>query len=354
MGKPTRPAPNGFVRIARKVYNPIGFSKGCNFILFFIFAFAMFIFSLWNTPKINYNTYCMEDGEMKGECFWYEKIALQKVAIIMHLAAILPAGALVCFQFVPVLRHKAMLFHRINGYLVIALSIIGAIGGVIISRHSFGGGLDTQTFAGVATIAFLVSMLIAYINIKRLQIEQHRAWMLRAWFYASSIITTRFVLIIGVSILTYAGYHTARSCEEVAFAMPDQNSTLELFPDCEVYFSGEDPDKWVAVSAKFAANARAGVEVQAILGVMFGPACWIGFIIHAVGIELYLHLTPAEHERLRQISYQRQVKAGMRHPGSAGLTADRLGDAAKWSPRDAPDGMEMDDTSSASLPTTTR
>jgi hypothetical protein len=43
-----------------------------------------------------------------------------------------------------------------------------------------------------------------------------------------------------------------------------------------------------------------------------------------------LHLTPREAERLRQVSYARQLEAGMRSPGSAGLTADRLGDAKPW------------------------
>lgn len=43
-----------------------------------------------------------------------------------------------------------------------------------------------------------------------------------------------------------------------------------------------------------------------------------------------LHLTPREAERLRQVSYTRQLEAGMQNPGSAGLTADRFGDAKPW------------------------
>ena len=45
-----------------------------------------------------------------------------------------------------------------------------------------------------------------------------------------------------------------------------------------------------------------------------------------------LHLTPREAERLRNVSYQRQVEAGMKNPGNAGLTAQRLGDANPWTP----------------------
>lgn len=50
-------------------------------------------------------------------------------------------------------------------------------------------------------------------------------------------------------------------------------------------------------------------------------------------IDLQLHLTPRETERLRNVSYQRQLQAGMRNPGSAGLTADRFGDANPWMPK---------------------
>jgi hypothetical protein len=36
---------------------------------------------------------------------------------------------------------------------------------------------------------------------------------------------------------------------------------------------------------------------------------------------LQLHLTPKESERLRQVSYERQVEAGFKNAGHAGLVA---------------------------------
>lgn len=48
---------------------------------------------------------------------------------------------------------------------------------------------------------------------------------------------------------------------------------------------------------------------------------------------MQLKLTPAESERLRNVSYQRQLEAGMKNPGRAGLTVDRFGDSEKWSPK---------------------
>lgn len=45
---------------------------------------------------------------------------------------------------------------------------------------------------------------------------------------------------------------------------------------------------------------------------------------------MQLRLTPREAGRLRKVSYARQLEAGIANAGSAGLTADRLGDSDKW------------------------
>jgi hypothetical protein len=46
-----------------------------------------------------------------------------------------------------------------------------------------------------------------------------------------------------------------------------------------------------------------------------------------------LRLTPRETQRLRQVSYEKQLEAGMKNPGYAGLTAERIGDADPWIPK---------------------
>jgi uncharacterized membrane protein len=184
-----RPPANGFVRVARKVYNPIGFAKGYNFVLWFIFAGALMGFTLSRLPYLGFHgVFCGPDQSASlhaapGECWYYLRGNYETVGIILHLSGILPAAFLAFFQFVPVIRHKLILLHRINGYIVILLSLAGTAGALLITRHAFGGGLDTQMAIGLLAIMFVGSLVMAYINIKRLQIEQHRAWMLRAWFY---------------------------------------------------------------------------------------------------------------------------------------------------------------------------
>lgn len=189
MGKYSKPAPNGFVAVARKVYHPLHFTKGYNFVFFFICAGALMGFSLARFMYLNINTYFCNPqhlgGAAPGECYYYsgEGGMRYRIGILLHLAGILPAALLACFQFVPIIRHKLLLVHRIDGYLVIILSFVATAGVFMIADKAFGGDLSLQTVTGLASIMFLTSIILSYINIKRLQIEQHRAWMLRAWAY---------------------------------------------------------------------------------------------------------------------------------------------------------------------------
>ncbi|KAF2194588.1 hypothetical protein K469DRAFT_706051 [Zopfia rhizophila CBS 207.26] len=189
MSEPTQqPSPNTFTRGARKIISPLGFRKGYNFVLFFIFAGAFVGFILARFQYLSlHGVLCNPDitgsnTAGPGECYYYLRNPY-KVGILLHLGCVLPAGFLVVFQFLPVIRHKLILFHRLNGYLVLLLFLISTVGAFMIARHAFGGGLDVQSAVGVLGIMCVVSMALAYINIKRLQIEQHRAWMLRGWFY---------------------------------------------------------------------------------------------------------------------------------------------------------------------------
>lgn len=186
MMTPTSPARDRFVRTVRRIYNPIGFSKGYNFVLWFVFGGALLGFSLSRLMYLNVDgilcskTPSHRAGAVPGECYYY-KSGAGRAGIIMHLGGILPASILVILQFIPAIRHKMLLFHRINGYGVILLAIVGVVGAFMIARNSFGGGLDVQTHIGLSGLIFVSCLALSYYNIKRLQIEQHRAWMLRGW-----------------------------------------------------------------------------------------------------------------------------------------------------------------------------
>ena len=93
------------------------------------------------------------------------------------------AGLLVVLQFTPAIRQKWRLVHRINGYIILLLALIANAGAIMIAREAFGGTLATQSWVGALFILTTVGLGLAIYNIKMLQIDQHRAWMLRTWFY---------------------------------------------------------------------------------------------------------------------------------------------------------------------------
>ncbi|KAM0304523.1 hypothetical protein ACHAPM_002622 [Fusarium culmorum] len=330
MAAPTRPPANAFVTKVRKFYNPIGFSKGYNFVLWFIFAGAMLGFSLARMMFLDYTgVYCNPNnqggGAGPGECFSYKSKVVYQIGIKLHLYTIIPASLLVVFQFVPLIRYKALIVHRMNGYIVIILAVIGTMGAIMIAPVAFGGSLMIRGWVGTVAIMFVGSLALAIWNIKTLQLEQHRAWMLRAWFYAGSIITIRLIMILSALIMSKnPSFRQPMQCDKVATFYDDAESLVAKYPTCQ------DSDAWVAVQGDMGGESAENVSAALSLG--FSLAVWMALAIHAIGVEVYLQLTPAETERLRKVSYQRQLERGFKNPGSSGLTADRLGDAEKWPP----------------------
>lgn len=314
--------PNTVVRFLRKIYNPVGFKKGYNAILAFISLGYLLGFCLSQVQSFNVWGYWISNSA-PGEPWAYStKGMLYKVSVTMHIVTVIPAGILATLQFLPIIRYKLLLFHRINGYIVMLLVLLFSVTGTIISKVAFGGDFTTQLFSGIFGIAVMLSTTLAYINIKRLQIEQHRAWMMRAWVYSSCIITLRLIQIIAANIVgMIPDSYRQISCEQIDSV---GGEAAALYASCDA-----DPSGWAAVKMDFAGNGV--VEIMAALQGTFGGAGILAFILHAIGIELYLHLTPAEAERLRKVSYERQLERGFKHPGSAGLTSDRLGDA-EWTP----------------------
>lgn len=175
----------------RRLAASIGFSKTYSFVLWFIFSGALLGFVLARSAYLNfYGVFCSGGGSAAsqlhaapGECYYYLNFDRYYVGIRIHLFAIILASFLVLFQFVPAIRHKFRLFHRINGYLVVLLVLVSHAGAIMIAKVAFGGTLATQMWVGTLAIVTTLALVLAWVNIKRLQIDQHRAWMLRAWFY---------------------------------------------------------------------------------------------------------------------------------------------------------------------------
>src|SRR5690348_6084983 len=119
------PPANGFVAVARKVYHPIGFTKGYNFDFFFIFAGALMGVTLARFQYLALDTSCARrTAERTLDCYYYTEGSIGRIGILMRLGAILPAAIFACLQLLTLIRRGFVLFHRINGYLIILLSLV--------------------------------------------------------------------------------------------------------------------------------------------------------------------------------------------------------------------------------------
>ncbi|KPM37752.1 hypothetical protein AK830_g8834 [Neonectria ditissima] len=336
MDNPSKHPPNSLVGCLRRLYHPIGFSRGYNFALWFFLGGGFMGFSFSRLMYLDFQGILCptgppkgHEGAVPGECYYFQH-ATGRAGIMMHLIGILPAAILVVFQFVPAIRHRLLIFHRINGYIVILLSIVSIVGVFMIAKPTFGGTLDMQAATGTASIIFLVCQGLAYYNIKKLQIEQHRAWMLRGWIIVGFIITMRVIAVIMAKITSSSDpYYAVGSCAVVDYIYFHNQTTVEaLYPNCASFYNGVAPDQRILIKGDV--TAPRPDQIASGLNVTFGASAWLALAIHCVAVELYLRLTPAEAERLRRVSYQRQLEAGMKNPGNAGLTVQRLGDAEPW------------------------
>lgn len=304
-------------------------------------------FTLSRMYYLNWSTFSTHAAP--GE-FYYYRAGHYKVGIIMHLVGAIIGGFLASLQFIPWIRYKAILFHRINGYFTIMIFLIGIAGAFMVIQHAQGGSPDMQLWIGLFGSMVTIGLALAYINIKRLQIDQHRAWMLRTWTWAACIATQRLMLMAGMTVANNFGYvyYQAIRCAEIYYmyehvGVPAKgNPTGLLYPTCNNVTDASTALSSVTISPKDNTNTFTIVSSKgsgpenaaALVRTMFIMGAWVALVIHVLVIEVYLWLTPAEHDRLRKVSYQRQVEAGMRPKGrylDAGLTsATRIGDAPKW------------------------
>ncbi|KAK4936680.1 hypothetical protein LTR66_015303, partial [Elasticomyces elasticus] len=133
----------------------------------------------------------------------------------------------------------------------------------MIARRAFGGELSTQAGTGVLAIITTSGAFMAYYNIKRLQIDQHRAWMLPTWFYAGSIITLRLIMIISALIISRIGnYHLAMLCGQIDF-ISGPGSANATYQSCAA------GDSYAVVHANFNNNTGQAEEIGASLDMPF-------------------------------------------------------------------------------------
>ncbi|PGH13515.1 hypothetical protein AJ79_03646 [Helicocarpus griseus UAMH5409] len=310
----------------------LGFTKTCNSVLFCIFATPFFLFGLSQVIASFSLRGISLPNTAPGEHYWWQSTR-GRVGITLHLAAVLPFALLSVPQFIPIVRRKWPAFHRINGRVSMALFLVSNFGALMIAGHAFGGALDMQFMIVCLAALPTISGALAYYNAYRLQLEQHRAWILRAMFYAGVILSARPLMIIGAIVVSKIGtYQNIWPCEMVNFTWMQygyaQGEYLVDYPLCASPLNNSTNSFTIVTANIFSKTdpARIGASFQIPASTMFV----IALILHAAGVEIYLALTRGEAARLRIESYRRQLAAGYANPGSAGLVVEKFGDTDPW------------------------
>ncbi|CAI6099662.1 unnamed protein product [Clonostachys chloroleuca] len=316
-------AVSGLTALFQHVSRTFGFSRAHNFAVWLVLCGPFTAFILTHLRYLDINGYFCGKPRvaMPGECYYFSR-GVGRIGLFLHLATIFPAGLLAVLQFTPAVRKRSISLHRYIGYVVLVLVVLSSLGVLVISRHHFGGGLVPQTVSGAATSMFLVSLAFALYYVKRLRIDLHRAWMMRAWAVATHVITMRLIAYLMV-VFTHSPlnhYYDYRPCAVIDYIFKhDPDLVISMCPDCADFYSRVSPDQRVLISADIMSGRPD--KVAAGLNVTFGAAAWLGLLFHCIVIETYLQLTPGETERLRRLSYKRQLEAGMVKEGDCTCAA---------------------------------
>ncbi|KAH4810860.1 hypothetical protein HBI49_089120 [Parastagonospora nodorum] len=317
-----------------KVHQFFGFSHGYNFPLWVVFAGGMLGFSLSRLPDLDYDGHFREKFALVPGYWYYFGFGHYRYGMLIHLASVLPAGILMVFQFTPVIRHKFITFHRINGYIVLLLCLVSNASAFVIIPHKQGGNrITSHAVEMLMCIITTIGIFMAWWNIRRKQIDQHRAWMIRTMFYMGVTITARLInLAAGKVISRFGNYWSVWMCDEISFLYTNLGMDFPKADYQECFLPDGSLDRWKRVAVHAVQNHAKLEQLGSNAVAPFGTMLWICLFLHVVGVELYLRMTPKETERLRRVSYEKQLEAGFRNPGSAGIVLDRWGDADAWTP----------------------
>src|SRR6202000_2034640 len=103
-------------------------------------------------------------------------------------------------QFSKKIRARNLKLHRAVGKMyMVAVAIAGSAGFIIAMSAT--GGLVSRVGFGLLALLWVYTDLRGYLAIRRLDIEQHRAWMIRNYALTFAAVTLRVYLPLTTGML---------------------------------------------------------------------------------------------------------------------------------------------------------
>ena len=132
-------------------------------------------------------------------------LAKHGVLFLLHAGGGLVALFVGAWQFFPKLRGKYLSVHRVIGRVYVIAILIGGVSGLFIAFRAF-GGIITQLGFSLLAVAWLVTTTMAFLTIRRKEIQKHREWMIRSYALTFAAATLRVWLpllqVVGLSFVS--------------------------------------------------------------------------------------------------------------------------------------------------------
>lgn len=119
--------------------------------------------------------------------------AQKSVLTLLHIIPALVLVILVPFQFSRNFRNRHLRIHRWMGRLCIGLGLVIGVSALGLIRDPIGGTVEVSAIL-VFDAIFLISLIKAFVHIRRKEIAQHREWIIRAMSVALGVATVRPIM----------------------------------------------------------------------------------------------------------------------------------------------------------------
>jgi len=123
--------------------------------------------------------------------------------VTVHIVGATMFAILGAFQFAASFRRRWPVWHRWAGRLLVVCGLLVGFSGmwmVLFYTHPVGDGLFLSAQRLVFGSAMIVSIVLAYVAIRRGNVKQHRAWMMRGYAIGMGAGTQALVLMAGEMI----------------------------------------------------------------------------------------------------------------------------------------------------------
>lgn len=128
-----------------------------------------------------------------GEAFFEHWLNFRTypIARMSHMLPGLTYMLLAPFQFIPRIRNRYPKFHRINGRMVLILTIVLLPSGMIFAFAHPYVGFREQVPTVFYTVIYLVCVAMGLRSIYRRRFAEHREWMIRVYAFGLGIYSIR-------------------------------------------------------------------------------------------------------------------------------------------------------------------